>query len=74
MRPPCDCGQCRTCRKRLDAECTRVEDRMRREWLARKWPDLDGELKRMGYVLACSGGVFRQTPKAKKAMKAGSGY
>lgn len=40
---------------------------MRREWMARRWPDLDKELGRLGYVLACNG-TFHQAPRSRYAL------
>lgn len=42
-------------------------DRKRREWMQRRWPDLDVELGRLGYVLACNG-LFHQAPRSKGAL------
>ena len=67
MDQQCDCGLCVECRKRARLATRAANDRKRREWMQRRWPDLDVELGRLGYVLACNG-LFHQAPRSKGAL------
>lgn len=74
----CDCGGgCVLCRraKRLATRARNAAERKRQEALAERWPDLDRELNRLGYVLSCSEEYeFRLRSKtAARARAAGGG-